>query len=272
VGAEAPFDPEAAARAVERGRIAPTVGLVLGSGLGELGERIEGAARTPFGALPGLPTASVAGHAGELVVGRLAGQAVAAMRGRVHMYEGHAAEVVARPVRLLRALGCTTLIVTNAAGGLNPAFRVGDLMAITDHVFLPGLAGHNPLIGQPGERFVSMVGAYDPGLIELALAAAAAAGFELYRGVYAMVSGPSYETLAELRLLRTLGVDAVGMSTAPEVVVARQLGMRVLGVSCITNQANPDLPRPVDHQEVLAAGLAVRERFAGLVTGVLTRL
>ncbi|HEY3081399.1 MAG TPA: purine-nucleoside phosphorylase [Chloroflexota bacterium] len=200
MGAEAPFDPEAAARAVERGRIAPTVGLVLGSGLGELGERIEGAARTPFGALPGLPTASVAGHAGEVVVGRLAGQAVAAMRGRIHMYEGHAADVVARPVRLLRALGCTTLIVTNAAGGLNPAFRVGDLMAITDHVFLPGLAGHNPLIGQPGERFVSMVGAYDPALIELALAAAAAAGFELCRGVYAMVSGPSYETLAELRL------------------------------------------------------------------------
>jgi purine-nucleoside phosphorylase len=272
VGFEAPFDPEAAARSVEGGGVAPSVGLVLGSGLGDLAERIEGAVRTPFGALPGLPTASVVGHTGELVLGRLAGQAVAAARGRVHMYEGHSAEVVARPVRLLRQLGCATLIVTNAAGGLDPTFRVGDLMAIADHVFLPGLAGHNPLVGQPGERFVSMVGAYDPALIELAAEAARAAGFELRRGVYAMVSGPSYETAAELRLLRALGVDAVGMSTAPEVVVARQLGMRVLGLSCITNQANPDAPRPVDHDEVLAAGRAVRERFAGLVTGVLARL
>ncbi|HEV8634367.1 MAG TPA: purine-nucleoside phosphorylase [Chloroflexota bacterium] len=272
MGGEAAFDPGEAARAVERGGVAPTVGLVLGSGLGELGERIEGAARTPFGAVPGMPSASVVGHAGELVVGRLGGQAVAAMRGRLHMYEGHPAHVVVRPVRLLHALGCTTLIVTNAAGGLNPAFRVGDLMAIVDHVFLPGLAGQNPLIGQPGERFVNMVGAYDAGLIDLAAAAARAAGFELRRGVYAMVSGPSFETPAELRLLRTVGADAVGMSTAPEVVVARQLGMRVLGVSCITNQANPDAPRPVDHEEVLAAGLAARERFAGLVTGVLAGL
>ena len=271
MGAEARFDPAAAARAVERG-VAPTVGLVLGSGLGELAGRVEAPSVTPFRSVPGLPSASVAGHAGELVVGRLAGQAVAALRGRVHMYEGHTAEVVVRPIRLLHALGCTTLIVTNAAGGLNPTFRVGDLMAIVDHVFLPGLAGQNPLIGQPGERFVSMVGAYDAGLIELADAAARAAGFGLRRGVYAMVSGPSYETPAELRLLRAVGVDAVGMSTAPEVVVARQLGMRVLGVSCITNQANPDAPQPVDHQEVLSTGLAARERFAGLITGVLTRL
>jgi purine-nucleoside phosphorylase len=267
-------DPDVAraAAAIARGAHEPSVGLILGSGLGALAEAIEEPARTPFGEVPGMPASTVHGHAGRFVVGRLAGRAVAAMQGRIHTYEGHAAHVVARPVRLLHALGCTTLIVTNAAGGLNRAFRVGDLMAITDHLYLPGLAGQNPLIGQPGERFINMVGAYDPALIELASRSAERSGFELRRGVYAMVAGPSFETPAELRLLRTVGVDAVGMSTAPEVVVARQLGMRVLGLSCITNQTTDDVPIDVNHEEVLAAGLAVRERFAGLILGVLAEL
>jgi purine-nucleoside phosphorylase len=262
-------DPAAAAAAVRRAGEQARVGLILGSGLGELAERIEGAVRTPYQDVPGMPRPGVAGHAGEVVLGRLGGQSVAALRGRVHLYEGHTPAAVAFGVRVLRALGCDTLIVSNAAGGLNPAFAVGDLMAIDDHVFLPGLAGASPLIGAAGERFVSMTSAYDPALIELAVARANALGFVLRRGVYAMVAGPSYETSAELRLLRTIGADAVGMSTAPEVVVARQLGMRVLGVSCITNMALPDERAEVSHQDVLETGERVKGRFAGLIASVL---
>lgn len=266
-------DPEIGSAApIALGSHRPTVALILGSGLGPLADRIESPARTPFANVPGMPVSTVQGHAGQFVVGRLADKSVAAMQGRIHLYEGHTADVVARPVRLLHALGCTTLIVTNAAGGLNRDFKVGDLMAITDHVYVPGLAGQNPLVGQPSERFINMVGAYDPALIELATATASSNGFALRRGVYAMVGGPSFETPAELRLLRTIGADAVGMSTAPEVVVARQLGMRVLGISCITNQTSDDTPVNVDHHEVLATGLAVRERFASLILGVLAAI
>jgi purine-nucleoside phosphorylase len=264
--------PDLGHTAIARADHQPTVALILGSGLGALADRIEEPAHTPFADVPGMPASTVQGHTGQFVVGRLGDKAVAAMQGRIHIYEGHPAHVVARPVRLLHALGCTTLIVTNAAGGLNRAFRVGDLMAITDHVYFPGLAGQNPLVGQPGERFINMVGAYDPALVELATRTAQQSGFELRRGVYAMVGGPSFETPAELRLLRTIGVDAVGMSTAPEVVVARQLGMRVLGLSCITNQTTDDVPVDVNHEEVLAAGLAVRDRFASLILGVLAAL
>jgi purine-nucleoside phosphorylase len=265
-------DPSAAARAAGRAAEAPSVGLILGSGLGELAERVEGAARTPYAEMPGMPRPGVLGHAGELVIGRLGGRAVAALRGRVHLYEGHDAATVAFPVRVLRELGCQTLIVTNAAGGLNPGFAVGDLMAIDDHIFLPGLAGLSPLVGAPGERFVSMVDAYDPALVDLALGCAERIGLALRRGVYAMVAGPSFETPAELRLLTVVGADAVGMSTAPEVVVARQLGMRVLGLSCITNMALPDAREPVDHREVLETGERVKGRFASLITAVLEAL
>src|SRR5687768_7733440 len=171
-------DVREAAAAIGLGGHTPTVALVLGSGLGALADQIEEPARTSFADVPGMPASTVQGHAGQFVVGRLAGRTVAAMQGRIHTYEGHPPHVVARPVRLLHALGCTTLIVTNAAGGLNRAFRVGDLMAITDHVYLPGLAGQNPLVGQPGERFINMVGAYDPALIELATTTAATNGFQ----------------------------------------------------------------------------------------------
>lgn len=266
-------DPAAAAARVRLADRAPTVGLILGSGLGDLADRIDSPQRTPYREVGnGLIAPTVPGHAGDLVLGRLGGQSVAAMRGRVHTYEGHSAATVAFPVRVLHALGCRTLIVSNAAGGLDPSFAVGDLMAIVDHISMPGLTGANPLIGDVEPRFVSMVGAYDPALIELAAAAARRADFDLRRGVYAMVSGPSFETPAELRLLRTIGADAVGMSTAPEVVVARQLGMRVLGVSCITNLALPDARTPVDHQEVLAVGERVKPRFARLIADVLSAL
>lgn len=256
-------DPAAAAAAV-RATERPRVGLILGSGLGDL--VVDAASRTAYADIPGMPVSGVPGHAGELVVGRLGGQLVAALRGRVHMYEGHSAATVGFPVRVLHALGCQTLLVTNAAGGLNPAFVAGDLMAIEDHVFLPGLAGANPLVGAPA--FVSMVDAYDTALVALAVGLDP----ELRRGIYAMVAGPSYETAAELRLLRAIGADAVGMSTAPEVVVARQLGMRVLGISCITNLALPEMRAPVSHEEVLETGRRVRERFGRLVTDVVARI
>jgi len=265
-------DPAVAAGAVRRAGEPPSVGLILGSGLGELAERVEDATRTAYAEMPGMPRPGVLGHSGEVVVGQLGGRRVAALRGRVHLYEGHDAATVAFPVRVLDALGCKTLIVTNAAGGLNPAFDVGDLMAIEDHIFFPGLAGLSPLVGAPGERFISMVDAYDPSLVELALGCAAGLGLTLRRGVYAMVAGPSFETPAELRLLTVVGADAVGMSTAPEVVVARQLGMRVLGLSCITNLALPDARKPVDHMEVLETGERVKGRFASLVTAVLEAL
>jgi purine-nucleoside phosphorylase len=266
------FDARTAAAAIELGDHKPTVALILGSGLGPLADRIDSPARTAFANVPGMPASTVHGHAGQFVIGRLANKSVATMQGRIHLYEGHDASVVARPVRILHALGCSTLIVTNASGGLNREFRVGDLMAITDHIYFPGLAGQNPLVGQPGERFINMVGAYDSALIELAATIATESGFQLRRGVYAMVGGPSFETPAELRLLRTIGADAVGMSTAPEVVVARQLGMRVLGISCITNETSDEVAIDVNHEEVLATGLAVRDRFASLILGILAAL
>jgi purine-nucleoside phosphorylase len=272
VEARAARDPGAAAGAARRAGAPPRVGLILGSGLGDLAERVEGAARTPYAEMPGMPRPGVLGHAGELVVGQLGGRSVAALRGRVHLYEGHDAATVAFPVRVLHSLGCQTLIVTNAAGGLNPTFAVGDLMAIEDHIFLPGLAGLSPLVGAPGERFVSMVDAYDRRLIELAVGCGERLGLALRRGVYAMVAGPSFETPAELRLLTVVGADAVGMSTAPEVVVARQLGMRVLGLSCITNMALPEARKPVDHREVLETGQRVKGEFARLITSVLEAL
>jgi len=265
-------DLTAAVRAIATGDLRPEVGLILGSGLGDLAERIETPRRTSFGAVPGMPATTVVGHAGEFVIGHFGGRVVAAMRGRLHLYEGHSAATVTRPVRLLHALGCRTLIVSNAAGGINPAFGVGDLMAIEDHIALPGLIGHHPLVGRSEDRFVDMVGAYDRDLIERASRAASAVGIRLHRGVYAMVVGPSFETPAELRLLRTVGADAVGMSTALEVIVARQVGMRVLGISCITNQADPGGGAPVDHLDVLAVGRSVGARFGELVTRVIGTL
>ena len=211
------------------------------------------------------------------MLGRLAGAAVAVMNGRLHYYEGYGMQQVTFPVRVLQALGCTTLIVTNASGGLNPAFHVGDLMLITDHLFLPGFAGMSPLFGpndpQLGPRFPDMHNAYDRDLRASASRVAACLGIALQQGVYCMLGGPSFETPAEVRFLRTIGADAVGMSTAAEVIVARHGGMRVLGISMISNvlSTEPEAP-PVNHAEVLAAGQEAVRRLIPLITGVLPEM
>lgn len=253
----------------------PQVGLILGSGLGALADEIEDAVVVPYAEIPGFHMPQVVGHRGELAIGRLSGQVVAVLRGRFHFYEGYTMQEVTFPVRLLRALGCETLLVTNAAGGLHPEWHVGDIMRIADQIFLPGMAGHHPLIGPNddslGPRFPAMVGAFDNELVALAGAAAQEIGIPLREGVYCMLAGPSFESAAELRMLRGLGADAVGMSTAPEVIVARHMGMRVLGFSLITNLALPDGP-PANHEEVLEAGEAAKPKFGALIRGVLARM
>lgn len=253
----------------------PAVGLILGSGLSGLVDDIADATIIPYADIPGFSVSSVPGHRGELVLGELGGVSLLAMRGRFHFYEGYSMQDVTLPVRVMGALGATTLIVTNAAGGLNAAWHVGDLMRIRDHVFLPGMVGMHPLRGHNddrlGTRFPAMLHAYDAELGVMAHAAAARAGATLREGVYAMLSGPAFETGAEMTLLRTVGVDAVGMSTAPEVVVARHGGMRVLGISLITNIAHPDAP-PANHQEVLEAGEAAKASFGALIVDVLRQM
>lgn len=271
------FEAIEAARAAVAARISvrPRVGLILGSGLGEMATEVAGAEVVPYADIPGFGTSGVVGHHNELVVGTLGGQAVAVMRGRFHFYEGYSMQQVTFPVRVLKALGCDTLIVTNAAGGLRPEWQVGDLMRISDQIFLPGLAGHHPLRGpnddRLGLRFPPMVDAFDPELAELAQRVADEQGTTLRSGTYVMLSGPTFESAAELRMLRVLGGDAVGMSTAPEIVVARHGGMRVLGISLVTNLALPDGP-PANHLEVLEAGEAAKPRFSALIKGILERM
>ncbi|MGB9723452.1 MAG: purine-nucleoside phosphorylase [Chloroflexia bacterium] len=259
---------------------APQVGIVLGSGLGELVEEIEQAAAVPYAEIPHFVPATVPGHAGRLILGRLAGRPVIVMQGRLHFYEGYTIAQTTFPIRVMRALGAEVLIVTNAAGGINPSFRVGDIMRIVDQINFPGMAGQNPLYGPNdaalGPRFLDMRGAYDPALGALADEVARDQGWELRHGVYAQLSGPSFETPAEVRFLRTIGVDAVGMSTAAEVVVARHGGMRVLGLSHISNVADlgePAAPVGEDpHREVLEAGRRAVPRLVALIRGVLERL
>lgn len=276
----AELDPFVAQLAAARTLIAsrsgcvPTVGLILGSGWGGLADDVADPTTIPYRDIPGFGVPSVSGHRGVLVVGWLGGQPVAVLCGRFHFYEGHSMQQITFPVRVLQALGCTSLIVTNAAGGLHADWQVGDIMCITDQIFLPGMAGFHPLRGPDdarlGIRFPPMVGAFDSELATLAGLAAAAQGLTLRQGVYVMVSGPSFESAAELRMLRAWGADAVGMSTAPEVVVARQVGMRILGLSLITNLALPDGP-PANHTEVLEAGVVARPTFAALLQGILAR-
>jgi purine-nucleoside phosphorylase len=258
-----------------RGGAQPRVALILGSGLGGLADELSDAVVVPYADIPGFPRSTVVGHRGELAIGRLAAQPVAVLRGRFHFYEGYSMQQVTFPVRVLRALGCEALIVTNAAGGLRPDWAVGDLMRISDQVFLPGMAGHHPLRGENddrlGPRFPAMVGAYDTELGRLAHTVAQEHGTTLREGVYVMVTGPSFESSAELRMLRAWGADAVGMSTAPEVVVARHMGMRVLGISLVTNLALPD-GAPANHQEVLEAGEAAKPKFGALLKGILARM
>ncbi len=268
--------PEEVAEAAEflRRRLAepPRVAVIAGSGLADLAAEVEAPARIEVTEVPGWPVPTVQGHGRELWVGRLGGQVVAVQTGRVHLYEGYSPAQVAFNVRVYGLLGVRVLIVTNAAGGLNPAFRVGDLMLIADHINLPGLAGFNPLRGPDvpewGPRFPGMVDAYSPRLRALARRAAAEAGFPVREGVYAMVGGPSYETPAEVRMLRALGADAVGMSTAPEVVAARQMGLEVLGIAAITNVWGEAAAGPT-HAEVLLAGAAILPRLKALVRRVI---
>jgi purine-nucleoside phosphorylase len=258
-----------------RTHIPPRVGLILGSGLGALADDLDRTVEIPFSDLPGFPELTVQGHSGTLVIGELARRRVVMMRGRAHFYEGHTMAAIAFPVRVLAALGCNVLVVTNSAGGLNSDYRSGDLMAITDHIFLPGLAGVNPLVNWQGslnDRFVDMAKAYDPGLRAQAIQIAADLGVTLHQGVYVMVGGPSYETPAEQRLLRLLGGDAVGMSTAPEVVVARQCGLRVLGLSLITNPADGQTTVPVSHSDVVDQAARAGPAFRALVTTIVAHV
>ncbi|HUF51190.1 MAG TPA: purine-nucleoside phosphorylase [Longimicrobiales bacterium] len=250
----------------------PAVGLILGSGLGALADEFERATALPFRDIPGFPAASVAGHAGRIVLGELEGVSCAALQGRFHLYEGHDAATVALPVRVLLELGARTLIATNAAGGINRTFRAGDLMLIDDHI---NLMFRNPLIGpvvNGDTRFPDMSRPYDAALQRVAEEVALEQRLRLVRGVYAAVLGPSYETAAEVRMLDRLGADAIGMSTVPEVVVARARGIPVLGISLISNAAAGIGSSPLSHEEVVAAGAEASGRLATLVRGVLRRL
>jgi purine-nucleoside phosphorylase len=266
------------ALAVVRGKTEapPDVGVVLGSGLGAFAERLEAAVPIPYSEIPGFPVSRVAGHGARLVVGRLTtphgAAVVAAMQGRVHMYEGWPAEDAAFGVRVLARLGVRALLLTNAAGGIDPSFAPGDLVRITDHL---NLTGQSPLVGendeQIGPRFPDLSAAWDPGLGALLEASAAATGVALKRGIYAGMLGPSYETPAEVRMLRTLGADLVGMSTVVEAIAARHMGVRIAGLSVVTNQAAGLARAPLSHAEVQATADRVREALGRLVADFLGR-
>ena len=260
-----------------RTSLKPEVGVILGSGLGDLATEIAEPAIVPYADIPHFARSTVKGHAGRLIIGLLENVPVVAMQGRFHLYEGYHLQVLTLPVRVMRQLGAHTLIVTNAAGGVNPAYRPGDFMLIRDHINMPGLAGANPLLGPNDERFGGrfppLAHAYDAQLRALAHSIAASSPeIMLHEGIYTMVGGPNYETGAELRFLRAVGTDAVGMSTVPEVIVARHAGMKVLGLSLITNTATGNETGEVNHAEVLAAADAVRPRFAALVRGIVREI
>jgi purine-nucleoside phosphorylase len=254
----------------------PQVGIILGSGLGALAASVEFATIVPYTEIPEWPISTVIGHQGHLVIGKFEDKEVIVMQGRVHYYEGYSMGQVVLPVRVLQRMGVEILIVTNAAGAVNPNFSPGDLMLITDHVNLIGMAGLNPLRGpnidEIGTRFPDMSRAYDPTLIELGRKVAAEENIKLQEGVYISLAGPSFETPADLRFLRIIGADAVGMSTVPEVITARHGGTRVLGISGISNKANLDGETLTTHEEVLAAGERMAPLLTTLIRGVLRRL
>jgi purine-nucleoside phosphorylase len=251
----------------------PRVALVLGSGLGAFADDLEDAVAIPFSEIPGFARSTVEGHAGRLVAGKVDGVTVAVMQGRFHFYEGYALEEVTFPVRVLGLLGAKSVVLTNAAGGLNNTLSQGSLMLISDHL---NLMGASPLRGANdarfGTRFPDMTEVYDRAFQEIAISEAHAMKTELRRGVYAALTGPSYETPAEIRMLRALGADAVGMSTVPEAIVARHMGLKVLGISCITNMAAGVLDKPIDHQEVIETGERVRATFSELLRRVIPKL
>jgi purine-nucleoside phosphorylase len=258
-----------------RGRVAdvPRIGVVLGSGLGALANELSDAVSIPYGDLPNWPVSAVAGHEGRLVVGGIRGRRVAVLSGRCHAYEGHNLRTVTFAVRALGLLGVRTMILTNAAGGVNTGFAQGALMVIDDHI---NLMGGNPLAGandeRLGPRFPDMTQVYSTRLRGLADDASRESGIAVQHGVYVGLLGPSYETPAEIRYLRGIGADAVGMSTVPEAIVARHMGMEVCGISCITNMAAGVLDQPLDHREVMATALRVRGQFIALLEGIIGRL
>ena len=252
----------------------PEFGIVLGSGLSALAEAVQDPDFIPFNEIPNFPVSSVVGHAGRLVVGTLAGRSVLVMQGRVHFYEGYSMSQVTLPIRMMKVLGIHTVILTNAAGGVNRSFTAGDVMLITDHINLIGMAGQNPLRGPNdesfGPRFPDMSQPYDRGLRELALKVAADNQFALQQGIYMCLAGPSFETPADVRFLRLIGADAVGMSTVPETITARQAGMRVLGLSGISNALSGEEDGPqTTHEEVLEAGQILVPRMMTIIQGVL---
>jgi len=251
----------------------PKIAVVLGSGLGDFAASLKSAQSIPYDRIPHWPASSVVGHEGRLVVGQAEGRPVAALAGRAHFYEGYDLRTVTFSTRVLGLLGVKVLILTNAAGGVNAGFAAGTLMIIDDHI---NLLGSNPLIGPNddrfGPRFPDMTDVYSPRLRALAEEAAGAVGMTLPHGVYAASHGPSYETPAEVRYLRIIGADAIGMSTVPEAIVARHMGIEVLGVSCITNAAAGVLPQPLNHEEVLETAARVRGKFISLLNTIVARL
>lgn len=273
-----PTDYASAANVIRsRTALRPSVGLVLGSGLGGLVDTLDNRSIIPYGDIPGWPPSTVEGHHGNLVLGHLEGVPVVAQQGRAHLYEGYTAQQVSFPIRVMHALGVNTVILTNAAGGLNPAYEVGDLMLLNDHINFVGMSGNNPLVGPNdntlGPRFVGMTQTYDRELRRLARQTAQAEGITLHEGVYIGLSGPNFETPAEVRMLRGWG-DAVGMSTVHEVLVARHMGMRVMAYSGITNRAidTVDTDLETNHEEVLDAGKVLVPRLTAILRGVLRAL
>ncbi len=254
----------------------PRVGLILGSGLNRLADSVQSADTIHYGELPHWPVSTVHGHAGQLVIGTLEGQAVLVMQGRIHFYEGYSMSQITLPVRVMLRMGLEMMVVTNAAGGVNPDFVPGDVMLITDHLNLIGMMGANPLMGpnidELGPRFPDMSQAYDRKLMSLARQVAADENIPLREGVYCALSGPSFEGPADLRFLHMAGADAVGMSTVPEVIVARHGGMRVLGFSGISNKANLDGSTVTTHEEVIEAGKVIAPKIEKIIRGVLRSL
>lgn len=258
---------------LKQSKYKPEIGLILGSGLGSLADAIEDAEYYNYADIPNFPTSTVEGHAGRLVIGKLGNKQVVAMQGRFHYYEGYTQQEITFPVRVMKALGVNTIVVTNAAGGANTNFKPGDLMLIKDHI---NLSGNNPLIGKNdqrlGPRFPDMSSAYTPKYIDVVKECANKLNIELQEGVYAFFSGPTYETPAEVKMARILGADAVGMSTAPEVIVASHSGMEVIGISCITNMAAGILDQPLDHEEVIETTQKVKAEFLSLVKSVVNHI
>ncbi len=264
---------EAVEKIQSRTGVRPSIGVVLGSGLGAFANELSNRVELPYGDIPGWPLSTAIGHAGKLIIGRLCNVDVAVMAGRAHLYEGHTPAQATYGVRVLGALGVRSIVLTNAAGGINEAFQRGGLVLISDHI---NLQGYNPLVGpnddEIGPRFPDMSDAYSQEYRETAKRVAAELNIPISEGVYAAMLGPSYETPAEIRFLRIIGADLVGMSTVPEVIVANHMGMKVLGISCVTNLAAGILPQKINHEEVLETGVMVRETLVRLLTALIPRL